>query len=242
MKIYSYDDSPRTKRMSELLEKGLPEWVETVRLFPIPTTRDGKTVCFAGVPIWDCLKELGDGELVVGYGIPEDIRTSLFRAGIRVADAALDEKFLVDNAELTALGTLGHILLEGGVAVSDLSIGIVGYGRIGSALVRLLLPLSAELTVYTGRESVRAELGGYGIRSESETDFAGIEELDILINTAPAPLLAGVQKPHGLRVIDLASGDYLCAWSGVEKYPSLPSRLYPESSAKIWYQSVLRSI
>ena len=46
MKIYSYDDSPRTKRMSELLEKGLPEWVETVRLFPIPTTRDGKTVCF----------------------------------------------------------------------------------------------------------------------------------------------------------------------------------------------------
>ena len=242
MRIYSYDDSLRTKRMSELLEKGLPEWVETVRLFPIPTTKDGENVCFAGVPIWDCLRELGDGELVVGYGIPEGVRADLLRAGVRVADAALDEAFLVDNAELTALGALGHILLEGGVSISDLSVGIVGYGRIGSALVRLLLPLSAGLIVYTGRDSVRKELGGYGIRSESETDFAGIEKLDVLINTAPAPLLSRVQRPEGLRVIDLASGDYLSSWCGVEKYPSLPSRLYPESAAKIWYQSVLRSI
>ena len=144
MRVYTYEDSRRTAVMRELLEEGLPPEYECVRLFPIPTTKDGVTVNGSRLQIREGLKELSDGELVVGYGIPTGLKRDLERAGITVADAAEDEEFLLANAYLTALGTLGYILTGSPCVPADMHIGIIGYGRIGSALTRLLLPLGAE--------------------------------------------------------------------------------------------------
>ena len=112
MKVYTYDRSERGLAMAKRLNDKPPPGAESIRLFPIPTTKDGVTVNGGDMRISDGLRELGDGELVIGYGIPEDIRNKLTRAGVSVADSAEDEEFLVANAHLTALGALGYHVSE----------------------------------------------------------------------------------------------------------------------------------
>lgn len=223
-------------------DSGLAPSVESVRLFPIPTTKDGVRINGTDMMISEGLRELSDGEAVIGYGIPDDITEKLTRAGVAVADSARDEIFLQANGELTALGAMGKLMTAGEKALCDMKIGIVGYGRIGSALCRLLLPVCSQLTVYTTRPEVRCQLGTYSVTSGLVGEWEGLDSLDALINTAPAPLLSEVARPEGVRVIDLASGNNLSFWEGVEKYPSIPAVMYPESAAEIWYQSVLRLI
>ena len=242
MKVYTYDRSERGLAMARRLNDKPPPGAESIRLFPIPTTKDGVTVNGGDMRISDGLRELGDGELVIGYGIPEDIRNKLTRAGVSVADSAEDEEFLVANAHLTALGALGKILTGWKRAPGDMSIGILGYGRIGSALCRLLIPICPRITVYTTDPDKQRELGSYGIHAPMVGQWESLGGLDLLINTAPAPLLDGVERPEGLRVMDLASGNYLAGWGEIEKYPSIPAVCYPESAGEIWYRSVLRLI
>ena len=68
--------------------------------------------------------------------------------------------------------------------------------------------------------------------SATDADLSG---LDLLINTAPAVIFDtrdGV-FPGGLRVIDLASGENFPGLSDVERYPSIPARMFPYSSGRM---------
>ena len=52
----------------------------------------------------------------------------------------------------------------------------------------LLLYLGARVRVFTSRESTRIDLCGYGVASVASSSDADLSCLDILINTAPAPI------------------------------------------------------
>ncbi len=217
------------------------EKINSIKLFPIPTTRDGVRISGTELSLEDAVSSLSKKSFAVGYGFPEAMRKKMRERGISFYDASLDEEFLVENAYITAIGTLCYILGSSKETPSDLKVGIIGYGRIGSAMLRILMFLGAELRVFSSKHLTRLELGEVGVGSSeirtSGFDFSNISELQLLINTAPCNL-SGIfpdkKLPEGLRVIDLASGDSFPGVTGVEYLPSLPDRMYPESSGKAY--------
>jgi D-arabinose 1-dehydrogenase-like Zn-dependent alcohol dehydrogenase len=168
--------------------------------------------------------------------------------GVRIYDASLDEKFLAENAELTALGTLGYILTSDTKALCERTVGVVGYGRIGKVLLRYLLFFGARVCLYSTKEATRRELCGYGVRTAplfSDSGVADFSGVDILINTAPTSLAAAFKNrrvPDSMRVIELASGNNFDGISGVEALPAIPGRMYPKSAGRVYFDGIMRAL
>ena len=219
--------------------------LDEIFLLPIPSSRDSIHVTDTDILLTDLLRDPKGKRLIAGYGIPLEIAREATARGIRIADVGTDERFLRDNAELTAHGTVGYILAGQDRAISDLTLGIVGYGRIGRLLCRLLLFLGATTVIYTRKDEVRLELCGMGIEAHSTEDI-GAAEVDILINTAPARLITpdavGKLTERGTQIIELASGDNLPKGAPVTRLPSIPDRNFPISAGKIYAAAVLRYI
>lgn len=222
------------------------EIFDEIFLLPIPSSRDQIHVTDTDIPLTDLLRDPKGRRLIAGYGIPLDIAREATAKGIRIADVLTDERFLRDNAELTAHGAVGYILTGRDRAISDLCCGIVGYGRIGRLLCRLLLFLGASAVVFTHREEVRLELCGMGIDARGTDDIGKAGDLDVLINTAPARLIteesANSLTAGGCEIIELASGDNLPRGTSVTRLPSIPDRNFPISAGKIYAAAVLRYI
>ena len=243
MKILTYGNDERVRECARLLEGArLP--VPSLMLLPIPVTKDKKHINGTDLELSALKDEMESGMLVVGYGIPREVRLG---AASEFCDVACDESFLRENARLTALGALGYILSTCDCAPQDLSIGVIGYGRIGSELVRELLFLGASVTVYTSKNETRVALGRLGVKTRSadyEKGSPELSDIDILINTAPARLIGEGDLPDlsGVRLIELASGDNFPSGAAVERLPSLPARLYPKSAGRAYYNSVMRMV
>lgn len=177
-----------------------------------------------------------EGRLLIGYGLP----TECARVAERYLDLECDEIFLEENARLTALGTVGHLLMHNDRALCDLAIGVIGYGRIGRRLVRYLSYLGAHVTVYSSRAVVLPRAAHLvQVDWSTPADASIYARLDVLINTAPTPFLIG-QIP--CEVVDLASGAYVPEQIAHTKLPSLPARLYHESAGFACYRAVVRNL
>lgn len=236
MNIEIFGEGERQKSAEKLLS-GESFDFESIKLLPVPSSKDGEHITGTDVLLEDFLSELSAGEAVIAYGLPEPFRVKLASRGVLCYDAATDEDFLLENAYITAVGTLGYILGSSKRIPADMKFGIFGYGRIGAALTRLLLFLGAEVKVFSSKKLTRIELGFCDIESpEIElSDFKdrNLSGLDFLLNTAPTNLSSLFPEscvPSGMRVIDLASGDSFPGVKGVEYLPSLPGRMYPESA------------
>lgn len=244
MTIKVYERSFRAETCARLLEESESiKRFERVIILPIPSTKDGEYVSGCDISLEDALADADTETLVIGYGIPKDVRDELGSRGTTVCDSLLDEEFLCENGELTACAALGIILTSEKRVPADMKIGIVGYGRIGKRLMRLLLYLGARVTVYTTREDVRLELCECGVASEMSIADAKLDGLDLLVNTAPAQIFDTAPDgafPHTLRIIDLASGENFPGIETVEKYPSVPARMFPHSAGRIWFMSIER--
>lgn len=255
-----------------LLKKNIRS-VRNIILLPIPSTRDGKTLSGTQKTPWELfvphkneesfsasgeeVKEqsaaceiIHPGDAFVGYGIPKDFREYFASLGAYTVDVSLDEKFTEENAALTADGTLGKILTYETMAPKDLSIGIIGYGRIGKRLANLLLFLGSEITVFTTRKELVNELCSLGVSAvftetlKSADGRKKLSELDLIINTAPARLIDGeaLDSLGNTKIIELASGDNFPDGKEILRLPSLPSKMYPKSAGKVLADSVLRML
>ena len=253
MKIEKYGVSERcSEAMKRLLwleaEGNLPESLSRVILLPIPTARDSVHITGTDRLLSEATADVGEGCLVAGYGIPEDDAERMRRQGAKVFDAMECESFLSKNSYISAVGAMGYILTEMKKAPSDLFFGIVGYGRIGSALLRMLLFFGARVRVYTRKSLTRAELGECDVESAS-CDFlresGALSELDVLINTAPTSLESLFPEgkiPDGLRVIELASGDNFGNIEGVVRLPGIPDKMYPRTAGAVYFTAIEKFI
>lgn len=242
MTIETYGTERRVAVAAELA-RGL--FQKNLIFFPVPTTKDKIHPTGSDVPLSETLVGLTSESVVVGYSLPSDYKSAVEERGAKLLDLALDEKFLTDNADITADGALGYILTSAVKSPRDTAFGIVGYGRIGSRMARMLLFLGARVRVYTSKETTRLELCKCGVeccevKEGEEYSFDGI---DILINTAPKDMTASFKdgaRPHGMRVIELASGDNFKNMSWVEKLPALPERMLFESGGRAYFEAVKR--
>ena len=240
MEIRRFGVGGRLRECERLLRASLASSAGRLILLPIPTTRDNKYISTTDVTISSVASLITTDTAVVGYNIPPEISAGAESVGAMLFDAGKDEDFLMENARVTANGALGYILTHSIKDIADMRIGIVGYGRIGKELMRLLLLLGAEITVFTARETVALELGEMGISArviDLDTDFS---HLDMLINTTPKRQIDESRLPRGLDIIDLASGNIFEPSRGVTKLSSIPDAFYPETAGRLYAEATIK--
>ena len=245
MIIHTYEKGGRGEACAEYLRECEGELgISEALILPIPTTKDRRVLKDTDIPLSDIVRMAKQGSLIIGYGLPPEFSLELKEVGAIVYDAGEDEEFLLKNADLTAICTLGILLGSEERAPRDLTVGVVGYGRIGKKLTRLLLFLGANVRVYTSRDDMRLELCEFGVASSMSAACADLTGLDLLINTAPAVIFDTNEGafPEWLRVIDLASGENFPGLSDVERYPSIPARMFPYSSGRILGECSVRFV
>ena len=242
MTVLTYENGKRGGACRDfLINSGRLDGHKMLTILPIPTSRDGVHLTGSDKTLASVAAEACEGELYLGYDIPRFVSDALVGVGARVVDAALDEEFLLANARLTALGAVAYLLTGGSVSPDELRVGVVGYGRIGKALVRMLLALGTEVRVYSKRRGVVMCLADSGADATLIADGDPLPECDILINTAPATIFNSEKGGEGTRIIELASGSNF-GTREVERLPALPNRYFPESAGRAYALSLLRGI
>ena len=239
MEIFSFGVGERQAAASEYLKSAPGEFSDKrIILLPIPTTRDGKLITGTDIPLESVLSLVDNATLVAGYSIPHSLAEKIIERGASICDGAKDSDFLLENARLTAIGTVGVILTESKMAPEDMKIGVVGYGRIGKQLLRELLFLGASVTVFTEDDGSRLALSEQGVKTGSYNHEIDSSSFDLLINTAPRALDVSGDG----QIYDLASGNYLEGLPRVKKLPSLPAKMFPLSAGKLYAKFIAKHI
>lgn len=248
MKIHIIGKDERLKVCAALLEEKPPPKQASIMLLPIPVSRDGEHITGTEKNFSELLNDCEPGEALVAYAAPKKLRELASEKGALLLDPERDEEYVAANALLTAIGTLGRILTEERRAPCQLSIGVIGYGRIGQSLVRLLMFLGAEVKVFTSKAELRRDLQMLGISGVDSCalseNYGALLDLDILINTAPVTLLAenAAKALSHTRVIELASGKNIPDAIPHEIWSAIPANMYPVSAARELYASVVRML
>ena len=240
MEIRRFGTGGRIRQCESVLKGELCHIDGRLILLPIPTTRDNVFINSTETTLDSVTKLIDENTVIAGYGIPREIADQAAEKGISVFDASCDERFLLENARLTANGALGYILTHFTKDIADMKIGIVGYGRIGRELTRLCLLFGAKIRMFTARESVAMDLGAIGIDTTIIGENTNLSDLDVLINTTPKRQFDEVSLAPLPLVIDLASGSIFDPSEKLIKLSSIPDAFYPESAGRLYAESVLR--
>lgn len=169
-------------------------------VLPYPATRDGHTVAGTSLPFSSL--PLPPALPLFGGRVPAP-----WREGRRSGDAEDNERYLCENAYLTAAAGVATALRAGERAFFRVTAGVVGYGRIGKETARMLRALGAAVTVYVRREAAREEAAKDGFRAALLGEGVRVPE-DLLFGTAPAPAenLASLTVSPDALIYDLGGG------------------------------------
>lgn len=162
-----------------------------------------------------------------------------------------DEKFLLNNSRLTAQGVLRLIVDNVDVDLMKLKTVVIGYGRCGKEICRLLKSCGMTVISASRRKVTQIEAKTNGMEASSvEMLESLIPYTDIFINTVPVNILnkSFVSKfDHNKMYVEVASKPYGFDISKNDlfnfKYilaESLPGRFVPESAGENIADTVLK--
>lgn len=163
-------------------------------------------------------------------------------SGYRCADLLENEMYLARNAQITAYCAMEIAAGPLPVTWEDCPVLIVGYGRIGQCLAKLLKAMGAEVAIAARKESHRAMINalGYDAEDTSKLDFI-LKRYRVIFNTVPYPVLSKEQlvhcRPDCLK-IELASQPGMDADDVIDAR-GLPGKYAPESSGRLIARTVL---
>lgn len=170
--------------------------------------------------------------------------------GIVISDYADCESLLLKNALCTAEGALEIAINQLPITIHGSKITVIGYGRIGRILSRILVSLGADVCAVARKNS---DFANMIIDRVTPFDFTSIGDAlikaQLVFNTVPAPVLLQRELLFihtDTKVIDLASApggiDHVAADKlGVNVICalSLPGKYSPKSAAVIIKDTVL---
>ncbi|MCL2373427.1 MAG: NAD-binding protein [Defluviitaleaceae bacterium] len=160
----------------------------------------------------DLFRRIKGGQVVIAGYVKPEAQQLAARHGVRLVDMLHREDLLMLNAIPTAEGALQIAIAETEITLHNACVMVVGYGRIGKVLSRMLQAIGAKVTVITNSKQAHAEATAAG---HLAVDFAGLNEqlpgVAIIFNTVPKILLDEANLPLVQRdslTIDLASPPY----------------------------------
>lgn len=159
--------------------------------------------------------------------------------GFTTVDFLQDEQYLAENAAITAHCALQTAIPLLSRTLDHLPVLVIGWGRIGKCLSRLLKNLNAEVSVAARQESHRAMIAALGFHAISTEEISDrLPRFRLVYNTVPRKLLT--VPPDGSCIkIDLASRQGLIG-DDVVWARGLPGICAPESSGELIAQTFLR--
>lgn len=180
---------------------------------------------------------------VVFAGIVSSLIEDVKPSGLYIRDYYQREDFLIPNALLTAEGAVSIALKEYGKSIFSSKCLVVGFGRIGKILAKLLKNMGAKVTV--SARSVKdvslAKISGFETTNVSKINEKA--DFDLIFNTVPALVLNEDVLGYlssARMIIDLASApggtDKLAAEELGIKFISalgIPGKCFPEAAGEI---------
>lgn len=197
-------------------------------LLPVPSFEaDG---CLkGGSDLEPLLTRLSENITVIGGNLDHPLLKDYHKI-----DLLQNENYLARNAAITAHCAIRLALPKLSRTVSDCPVLVIGWGRIGKCLARLLRQLDAPVTVAARKAADRAMLTALGYRAVDIGDICP-EDYRLIFNTAPYLLLPQC-KAEALK-IDLASKPGITG-ADVIWARGLPGKDAPESSGKLIAETV----
>ena len=257
VKLYGFTDDNRKNVINteKELETALRE--STVKVFPLPISRDGDNLnaplSDKKTPLAPLLCELKKNDIVFGGMIPGEIRTSLLRRGIYCGDYYESEYLQTLNAVPTAEGIIKILIEALPITLHGMSCAITGFGKTAKAAASALYALGAKITVFARNEVSIAQARCMGFEAHG-TDSLSSEpqSFDALINTVPAMLLGEKQLDNldtDTLIIEIASAPFGINFDAahkrgirVIKAPSLPGSVAPKTTGEIICATILEMI
>jgi dipicolinate synthase subunit A len=194
-------------------------------LLPVPSLdADGRIK--GGQSLNDLLAILPKGITIIGGNLPP-------LENYRVIDLLKDPLYVAENASITAYCAIRHAMNKLPITLKGCPCLIIGWGRIGKCLARLLKAMDAQVTVFARKETDRAMLAALGYDA---TDSLSPENYRLIFNTAPELLLPDC--PGDALKIDLASVPGITG-QDVLWARGLPGKDAPESAGSLMARRIL---
>ena len=199
-------------------------------LLPVPSFENGRVK--GGWRLESILASLPGDLTVIGGNLDHPSLARYPRI-----DLLKDPYYIAENADITAHCAVKLALSKLPVTLKEQPVLVIGWGRIGKCLAKLLCALGAEVAVFARKEADRATLAALGYLPKQALDG-----YRIIFNTAPAPVVsqeeAALCRSDCLK-IDLAS-EVGIAGDDVLWARGLPGKDAPESSGKLIARTILR--
>ena len=160
--------------------------------------------------------------------------------GYACVDFLRDERYLAENAAITADCAL--MILENATDsdLSGRSALILGWGRIGKCLQRLLQEKGVEVTVAARKPGDLAVARTLGGRSIPITDAAEeTHRFDLIINTVPQLIIPDIRAKEEAILLELASRPGMTGGNIIDGR-GLPGRLAPIRSGELIAKTFVR--
>ena len=182
-------------------------------ILPVPVTFDGIHINspYSENPL--LIEEFLDGitpsAIVFGGQIKPNFAKALEEKGIKFFDYLSREELAIRNAIPTAEGAIKIAIEETPITINGSKCLVLGYGRIGKILAKMLAGLGADVTVEARKYADLAMIDFHGYGALSISDLKSkIKDYDIIFNTVPALLIdydaLSTMKKDSL-IIDLSS-------------------------------------
>jgi dipicolinate synthase subunit A len=173
----------------------------------------------------------------------DEAAKKVFGSKTRFFDVLQEETFLIRNALITAEGAVCACLKTTDRALCDMKCVVIGYGRIGKFLCRLLKAFSPYVTATARKEKDLELILADGLCAVHTDNLrCALPEADIVFNTVPFHIFGEAELKsvdRDAKIIELASAPYgmdmeLAKKLGVKVQiePGLPGRYFPYSAAK----------
>jgi dipicolinate synthase subunit A len=193
------------------------------------------------------------GTRVFGGHIGEETNRVAEERSLDYTDILEEEGFCRDNALITAEGALSLIINSTDETLYSMRVAVLGYGRIGERLTRMLLSLGATVRVFSSNSE---ELSRAKTRGISACHLWQRDNMDIfraVVNTVPLRHVIDEDTLYSLSdaayILDLASGENNVNWRVMnslmlkgEKASSLPQKVSPKSAALAVERAIFRHL
>lgn len=184
-----------------------------------------------------------------GGQVSQSVKNMADKHKIKVCDYYESEKLLKENALLTAMAATKKI---SGYLESK-KIMVVGFGRIGKALGKLLKENGRDFCITARKQDDLAQMSKLGYHYHETGKIKEIiKDFDIIINTVPARVLSEEELKSAKKscvILELASPPYgtdfdYCDQNSINYTVAsgLPGKYYPHEAARVIYASILNNI
>lgn len=224
---------------------------------PLPFTTDGKNINTPynteEILIENIFRNMTKDQILIGGSISDDVMDISAEYDITTLDLLKREEMAVLNAIPTAEGGIQIALEEMPITIHNSNVMVLGFGRIGKILSKMLYGIGSNVYVVVRRYSDVSWIGAYGYKPIYLDDLHKyILEMDLIYNTIPNIILNEKILQMTNRqtiIIDLASKPGGIDYSKAEEMNikvihalGLPGKVAPVSSARFMFETIYNII